>query len=339
MAGTAQLDVPHVAAAEVRIRRAGLDPVGAEVPRERGDERHVVLHRRRAAREDRLAGRPGRERRSGDEVPEPVVHLREVRLVGGPDHEPADGAVGDDVRRGAALDDDPVHARVRAQLLAPEPDRLEEEQERVERVPAHPRVGGGMRRPPGEHDVDVLAREQADLHVVLVARVIEERGVEAVEQPVVEHELLARPSLLRRGAEEHDLAGQLVAHGRERDRRPDPGGRHRVVPAPVAEARERVVLREDADARAIAAATAAERRAHGGGEPPGGPLDGVPMRGDHLRDALRRPVLLERGLGVRVDAVGEVEDLVPVRLHCGGDPRLRVGEGLGGDGRERQRHA
>ena len=69
------------------------------------------------------------------------------------------------------------------QLLAPQPDRHEQHDHRVEGVPA--RSTGPTRRGPARPvnvDVDVLGRERRDLDVVAVARVVQERGVEALEQ-------------------------------------------------------------------------------------------------------------------------------------------------------------
>ena len=65
------------------------------------------------------------------------------------------------------------------QLLAPEADRGEEQDQRVERVLAAPRVGRRMGLEAVEDDVDVLGRERMALDVVAVARVVEQRGVEA----------------------------------------------------------------------------------------------------------------------------------------------------------------
>ena len=108
---------------------------------------------------------------------------------------------------------------VGTELLAPESDRAEQQDHRVERVAALPRVRRGVRLEAVEHHVDVLRGERPALDVVAVAGVVHQRRVEAGHQPVVDHDLLAAPPLLGRGAEEHDLAGQLVGHRGEGDRR------------------------------------------------------------------------------------------------------------------------
>ena len=72
--------------------------------------------------------------RPPDELEESLAHLLEVRLVGAADDEPADRPVRDDVRRGPPFDDDAVDARLRPQLLTPQPDRAEQQDQRVERI-------------------------------------------------------------------------------------------------------------------------------------------------------------------------------------------------------------
>ncbi len=166
--------------------------------------------------------------------------------------------LGDDVGRRPALLDDPVDAPVRAELLAPQADRVEQEDERVERVPAHPRLRGRVRLAAVERDVDVLAGEQPALDAGDVRRVEQERGVEAFEQAVADHDPLARAALLGRRPEEDDLAGQLGRDRGQGDRGADPRGGHRVVAAAVPETRQRVVLGEDPDPRAIPSSSAAE---------------------------------------------------------------------------------
>ena len=162
-----------------------------------------------------------------------------------------------------------VDPRGRMELLAPQPDRGEQQDQRIERVLAAPRVRRGVRLEPCEDHLDVLRRERIALDVVAIARVVEEGRVETLEQAVVDHDLLATPPFLGRRAEKDDLAGELVGQRGEGDRRPDPRGRHRVVAAAVTETRECVVLGEDPDPRAVAGATT-ERGTDGGRRLPAG---------------------------------------------------------------------
>ena len=98
-----------------------------------------------------------------------------------------------------------------------------------------------------EDDLDVLRRQRLRRDVVSVAGMEHQRGVDALEQTVLDHDRLAAAPLLRRRAEEHDLARQLVGERREGDRGADPDCRHRVVAAAVTQTRQRVVLGEDPD--------------------------------------------------------------------------------------------
>ena len=139
------------------------------------------------------------------------------------------------------------------ELLAPEPHGAEQQDHRVERVPALPGIGRGVGLEAVEDDVDILGRERMGLDVVPVAGVEQEGGVDAVEQPIVDHELLATPPLLGGRAEEHDLAGQIVGDCGEGDGCAHAGGGHRVVAAAVSESGQRVVFGKDRDSRAVAA--------------------------------------------------------------------------------------
>ena len=218
------------------------------------------------------------------------------------------------------------------QLLAPQPDRREQLDHRVERVLALPRIGRGVRLQPVEDDVDVLRGERIALDVAPVARVVEQRRVDALEEAVVDHDLLAAAPLLGRRAEEHDLARQLVGDRGEGDRGPDPGRRHRVVATAVAETRERVVLGEDPDPSG---------RLHHGRR--GGP-PGSRSRGCRPGCSTVEPVPPERprrprptawcssnaGSGFAWIRCDRSTISSRARLDGGGDACLDVGEGFGG---------
>jgi hypothetical protein len=67
--------------------------------------------------------------------------------------------------------------------------------------------------------VDGVRRERLALDVVAVAGVIEQRGVNPLEQPIVDHHLLARTTLFGGRAEEDDLAAQLGRQAGQREGR------------------------------------------------------------------------------------------------------------------------
>ena len=148
--------------------------------------------------------------------------------------------------------------------------------------------------------------------------------VDPLEEAVLDHDGLAAPPFLGRRAEEHDLSGQLIGDRGERDRRPDPGRGHRVVAAAMAEAGQGVVLGEDPDPRPGPTASATEDAAHRGRQPAGRMRDRVPVAGDRLGHPCRRLLFLERHLRVRVDPVGQLDDLVPMRFDGRGEPRLHL---------------
>jgi hypothetical protein len=95
-----------------------------------------------------------------------------------------------------------------------------------------------------------------------------------------------------------------------------------------------VVFGEDSDPRPVATASAAPDRADGRSEAARGMLDREPMATEHLRDPGRGLDFLERGLRVRMDPVGEIDDLVPAGFDGRSQPillvRVRAG-GRGGD--------
>ena len=109
----------------------------------------------------------------------------------------------------------PWTAAVGRQLLAPQPDRGEQQRSsrRARSCPRHGSDAACDWRPVKTTSTSSDASGWR-LDVVAVARVVQERRVEALEQPVVDHDLLAAPPLLGGRAEEDDLAGQLVARSR-----------------------------------------------------------------------------------------------------------------------------
>ena len=145
--------------------------------------------------------------------------------------------------------------------------------------------------------------------------------------------LLAAPPLLggrARGRRSRRAASSAIAASAIAA--PDPRRGHRVVAAAVAQPGQRVVLGEDPDPRAVAAAAAGPRGADRRGQAAGRVLDLEAVGAQRVGDPRRRLDLLERRLGVGVDPVRQVEDLVAGGLDGGGDPGLDVGMRLGGDG-------
>ena len=158
--------VAHVGRAGVRVVALVRDAVGRHVGPEPLGQDRVVAHRPWPGRRTS----PRRSCRWPARPPRTVTRKRSriglvVGLVVAPDHEPGRRPVRDDVRRRAALADDAVDPGGRAELLAPQADRGEQQDHRVEGVLAAPRIGRGVRLEAREDDVDVLRRERPALDV------------------------------------------------------------------------------------------------------------------------------------------------------------------------------
>ena len=260
-----------------------------------------MVHRRRAAGIDDLDGRIGRHRRPFGHGLEPLLHLIVIALIRAPQHEPRRGALRNDVRGGAPLGDDAVHPRISPQLLAPQPHRAEQQHERVEGVLALPRVRRGVGLEPGEGHRHVLGRERRTLDVRPVTRVIEERSVDAFEQTIVDHDLLARATLFGRCAQEDDLAGKRIPDRGQPDRRADPRCSHRVVTAAVAKPRQGVIFGKHRDPRPLRSAAARKASPDRRREAAHRVLDVIAMApdrgGDPGRNQLAHSALGSRGVG------------------------------------------
>jgi hypothetical protein len=174
----------------------------------------------------------------------------------------------------------------------------------------------------GEHDFGIDRREERHLDVGHVRGVDHHCGADALEQPVVEHHLLAREVFLGRRAEKHDLARQRRALRGQRERGADRGSRDDVVAAAVAEASERVVLGEDRDARSVAVLTS-QTRADGGRQRARRVLHREPGRLEDLGDRRGRGHLLEARFRVGMDPVRQTDQHVAPRLDRVGQAGLQ----------------
>ena len=145
----------------------------------------------------------------------------------------------------------------------------------------------------------------------------QERGVDAVEEPVIDHHLLARAAFLGRGPEEDDLAGESSA----------------TAASPIA---ARPLMPPSCCGRSHARGPATRRTRRGSRsegppghgrprttsrEPPSRAgrrmFDAIAVRRDGVGDPCGRLSLLEGGSRIGVDPVAQFEDLV-----TGGQDRL-----------------
>ena len=238
---------------------------------------------------------------------EPVAEDRQALGVLAAQVEEHLGVLGDHVGSLAATRHHAVHAVGRRHLLAVHRDPGVHQVYGVQRVATHERLRRRVRGDPGERGPQLAPAEEHLVGDVVGEGVHHERGVDVVERAVPRHQLLAGPALLGGSAEPDHSARQPVLHPREREEGSHPGHRDDVVAAGVADARQRVVLRQDRDRGAVGAADLrAERRLHavrGAGH-------GDPLRLDEVGEHGGGPVFLERDLGVRGQVVRPGEERV-----------------------------
>ena len=244
---------------------------------------------------------------------EALAHRGVVGLVVAAEHEPGRRALRDDVGGRPALPDDAVDPGVGRSCWRHSPTEVNS---RISASSAFLPFHGsddGVGLEAVEDDVDVLRRERLALDVVAVARVVQQRRVEPLEQAVVDHDLLAAPPLLGRAC--RGRRSRRAARRRSKPAR----SRHRHPTRPSCCGRSRGRARAGRRTRRGSRSAGRRRRGHRAGrrgrrwQAAGRVLDGVPVAGQRFGDPGRGVVLLERRLGVGVDPVRQVEDLVACR--------------------------
>ena len=159
-----------------------------------------------------------------------------------------------------------------------------------------------------ESDLDVDAGQQRADRAVDVGRVVQQGGVEPFEQPVVDHELLARAALLGGRAEENDLAADCGATAASAMAAPTPLAAIELCPQPWPRPGSASYSARIADSCTLAS-PAGHARAQRGRQPADWKLDGVAVTGQGLCHPRGCLVLLEGRLRVGVDALRELDDL------------------------------
>ena len=259
-----------------------------------------------------------------------VPHRLVVGLFRRPEHEPGAGPVRDDVRGRAALLDDPVDARRRSSCCRHSPTELNRSTIASRAfLPIQGSDDAWACRPVNTTSMSSDASGPA-LDVAPVAGVVQQGRIEALEEPVLDHRLLAAAAFLGRAAEEDDLARQLVG-----DRRPARSP-HRRPTRPSCCGRSRG--RAPAGRRIRRGCRSAARRRHGRpASRPGSPSRGCPPAPGRRTRAARGPRRPRPPRGAprrpapdRHGSDGKLEDLGAGCLDGGREARLRLDVGLGG---------
>ena len=252
------------------------------------------------------AARTDRPRRLAGGAAKDRLDARQGRQVPGPQREPSDGPLRDDVGALAALDDHARHPHLAWQAAAQSLQVDEQPEERVEGV--DPLFGrrDGVRRASVKRDLQRVAGERCGVDAVLGRRMEHQSAVDAAEDPALRHQHLAADRLLGRRADHQDLARSAVERARQDRSRAGSGGADQVVPAGVTHAGEGVVFRQQGDSRpAVAQLPARHERSGQTGDTA---LDRETLLLEEADEQTRRLGLLQAQLGALVKPAAEPLD-------------------------------
>ncbi len=271
---------------------------------------------------------PGCERaglETRDDPPVQVVHRGGVE---GADLALDDRLGGDDVGGVSALAHEQADAASPGELLAQQPDRHLGHHSGVGGVDPQVRGGGGVGGPAGVGDGeagDAGCGDVVRVHVLGLG-VHHHRHRHVVEDPPLQQKDLAAAVLLGRGPDDGDADAELVGHLGETH--PGTGGRggDDVVPAGVAEFRQRVVLRAQADGHVPVAVPGDER----GTESPDAVFHGETLVRKQRRDSMRCMVFGEGELGIGMDPVAEGQQPAADPFDASAYPVLEAVQFIGG---------
>ena len=225
------------------------------------------------------------------------------------------GALGDDVRRLAAIADDAVDADAAWQLLAQQSERHEERDHAVERVDAALRIRRRVGRAAAIPEAELPVAEEQPVRAPHAGGVRHQRDVDVGEGARLDEAALADAGLLGRAADNlhaHEVLGQ---HGRQRGCSEQRRGTRKAVAAGVPDLGKRVHLREQRDPqrRGLAAARRDEGGLHAGGRR----FDAEAARVEPAPVARTRLVLGQRQFRIRGHPAREVAGLAEARLDRG----------------------
>ncbi len=205
---------------------------------------------------------PGRQRAGLEACLHTRLQLLQVLRLRGTHVERARRMVRHDVGGRPAVRDDAVQAGVAADVLPQLRDGLVRGDHGVERVDSLLRGDRRVHCLAAVLDVHVRHAQHRRVGEVDGHRVRHHRHVDIVERARVHHDDLAAVQLLGRRAEDDDARIGRLDRLDQRHGGADAGRRDQVVPAGVADARQRIVLRADGDGDRAVAPLAAEGGLH-----------------------------------------------------------------------------
>ncbi len=183
-----------------------------------------------------------------------------------------------------------------------------------------------MRREPVVDHPGLVHRDGVDAGEVGARRVDHERGVDAVEGPGCGEVDLAATALLGRRAEDGEASAQLLGDRGRGEPGAEAGRADDVVAAGVPDLGQRVVLAQHGHVRAVGVGP--RGGGEGGVEAVGVALDLQPGLVEHRGEGVVGVVLGVPELGVGVQVVGDLDQLVGPPVDLGEDAAADVG-GIG----------
>jgi hypothetical protein len=207
--------------------------------------------------------------------------------------------------------------------VLPQRGHVEVAQDRgVERVPAPMGEGGGVGGLAAIGGGELLDRDHVHAGQVITGGVHHHGGVDPLEGPLPRHEDLSAPALLGRCPQEHDAPADLLGQRGGGQAGAEARGGDEVVPAGVAQAGQGVVLAQHGHGGAGGPGSRHEGRV----EPVGAPLDGDAGLLHEAGQQVVGEVLRVVRLGVLVDLVRRLDELVGAGLHLGLEALLEGGQ-------------
>ena len=195
-----------------------------------------------------LAGHPGHQRRPPHNIPEPLRHLVQIISGEGAQGKASHRLGGDHIFRPRKGFHRIMHTHVVPDVLPQKFHSLEGQQQRVECASALLRHDGRVGLFPVECHVKGGQRQTADVRAGVRPAVHHQRHVDVFQITGLHHIDLSAEGLLGGGAVNHQCKRLIPAAVFQRHRRAQAGRSLHMMPAPMPQPGQSVVLAEEADA-------------------------------------------------------------------------------------------